>query len=77
VDEKEVFVPRRSAAELPAIESIDNREAFETLLEANGSLRAVTAPHRHHLAAQCLGTPAQGVSRRGWSVGGKNPKNWR
>ena len=52
MDEKGVFVPRRSATELPAVESINNREAFETLLEAKGSLRAVTAAHRHDLAAQ-------------------------
>jgi hypothetical protein len=36
VDEKEVFYPQRSAAELPAVESINNREAFQTPLEANG-----------------------------------------
>ena len=75
MDEKEVFYPQRSATELPAIESINNREAFETLLEAKGSLRAVTAAHRHDLAAQCLGTPPQGVSECDWSVGGQNPKN--
>jgi len=28
------------------------RQAFDTLLEANGALRAVTAPHRHDPAAQ-------------------------
>ena len=77
MDEKEVFVPRRSAAELPAVESINNREGFETLLEANGSLRAVTAAHRHDLAAQCLGIPPQGASECDWSIGGQNPKSWR
>ena len=53
MDEKEVFYPQRSATELHALGSIDNREAFETLLEAKGSLRAVAAAHRHDPAAQC------------------------
>ena len=29
------------------------RQAFDTLLEANGALRAVAAAHRHDPAAQC------------------------
>jgi len=45
--------PQRSATELTAAGSIDNREAVETLLEANGALRAVAAAHRHDPAAQC------------------------
>jgi len=31
------------------------REAFDTLLEANGALRAVAAAHYHDPTAQCLG----------------------
>ena len=34
------------------------REAFNTLLEANGALRAVAAAHQHDPATQCLGLPA-------------------
>ena len=30
------------------------REAFDTLLEANGALRAVAAAHQHDPATQCL-----------------------
>jgi len=52
VDEKEVFYPQRSATDLLALGSIDNREAVETLLEANGALRAVAAAHRHDPAEQ-------------------------
>jgi len=47
------------------------REAFDTLLEANGALRAVAAAHQHDPATQCLGTPAPGVSSRGWLLEGK------
>ncbi len=49
------------------------REAFDTLLEANGALRAVAAALQHDPTAQCLGIPAPGASRRGWSIGGQNP----
>ncbi len=34
------------------------REAFDTLLEANGALRAVAATLLHDPTAQCLGIPA-------------------
>ena len=36
------------------------REAFDTLLEANGALRAVAAALQHDPTAQCLGLPAPG-----------------
>ena len=36
------YAPRRTA----------KRKAFDTLLEANGALRAVAAAHRHDPAAQ-------------------------
>ena len=49
------------------------RQAFDTLLEANGALRAVAAAHQHDPTAQCLGLPAQGASRRGWSIERQNP----
>ena len=64
------------------------REAFDTLLEANGALRAVAAALQHDPAAQCLGLPAPGprgvaapcvrfgyasANARGWSIGGQNP----
>ena len=42
------------------------REAIDTLLEANGTICALAA-------AKCLGLPAPGASRRGWSIGGQNP----
>ncbi len=44
------------------------REAFDTLLEANGALRAVAAALQHDPTAQCLGIPAPGASRRGSPV---------
>ena len=44
------------------------REAFDTLLEAKGALRAVAAAHQHDPTAQCLGLPAPGPSRRGSPV---------
>ncbi len=44
------------------------REAFDTLLEANGALRAVAATLLHDPTAQCLGLPAPGASRRGSPV---------
>ena len=44
------------------------REAFDTLLEANGALRAVTAAHQHDPATQCLGIPAPNPSRLGSTV---------
>ena len=34
------------------------RQAFDTLLEANGALRAVAAAHQHDPTAHCLGLPA-------------------
>ena len=34
------------------------REAFDTLLEANGALRAVAAALQHDPTTQCLGIPA-------------------
>ena len=43
-----------------------DREAIDTLLEANGAICALAA-------AKCLGLPAPGASRRGWSIGGQNP----
>ncbi len=44
------------------------REAFDTLLEANGALRAVAAALQHDPTTQCLGIPAPGASRRGSPV---------
>ena len=44
------------------------REAFDTLLEANGAIRAVAAAQQHDPVAQCLGLPAPGASRRGRPV---------
>ena len=41
------------------------REAFDTLLEANGAFRAVAAAHQHDPATQCLGLPAPGVAAPG------------
>ena len=41
------------------------REAFDTLLEANGAFRAVAAAHQHDPATQCLGLSPPGASRRG------------
>jgi len=35
------------------------REAFDTLPEANGAICAVAAAHQHDPVAQCLGLPAQ------------------
>ncbi len=52
------------------------RKAFDTLLEANGALRAVAAAHQHDPTTQRLGLPAQGASRRGSPVrshGKQNP----
>ncbi len=65
------------------------REAFDTLLEANGALRKVAAAHQHDPATQCLvgyrppappGVAAPCVrmayasaNARGWSIGGQNP----
>ena len=37
------------------------REAFDTLLEANGALRTVAAALQHDPTAQCLGIPAPGA----------------
>ena len=44
------------------------REAFDTLLEAKGALRAVAAALQHDPATQLLGIPAPGPSRRGSPV---------
>ena len=41
------------------------REAFDTLLETNGALRAVAAALQHDSNAQCLGLSPPGASRRG------------
>ena len=38
------------------------REAFDTLLEANGALRAVAAAHQHDPTAQCLASTIHGVA---------------
>jgi len=44
------------------------REAFDTLLEANGALRAVAAALQHDPTTQCLGLSPPGTSRRGSPV---------
>ena len=64
------------------------REAFDTLPEANGALRAVAAALQHDPTTQCLGIPAPdtrvvaapcvrmayaSANTRGWSIGGQNP----
>ena len=44
------------------------REAFDTLLEANGALRAVAAALQHDPTTQCLGLSPPSTSRRGSPV---------
>ena len=52
------------------------RKTFDTLLEANGALRAVAAAHQHDPTTHRLGLPTPGFSRRGSpvrSLEGQNP----
>ena len=93
---KNLFIEPGSPWENGYIESFNGklrdelleREAFDTLLEANGALRAVAAALQHDPATQCLGIPAPDTRvvaapcvrmayasaiTRGWSIGGQNP----
>ena len=93
---KNLFIEPGSPWENGYIESFNGkmrdelleREAFDTLLEANGALRAVAAALQHDPATQCLGIPAPdtrvvaapcvrmayaSANTRGWSIGGQNP----
>ncbi len=45
---------------------------FDTLHEAKVLFRAVAAALQHDRSTQCLGIPAPGASKRGWSIGGQN-----
>ena len=38
------------------------RKTFDTLLEANGALRAVAAAHQHDPTAQCLASTIHGAA---------------